>query len=424
MAKYPLKYGKTVTEVEIPAEEVIEVIEPADFQPKFEDPVQIIRHALANPIGTPPLGQIVQLGEKVVVTVNDITRLTKSEIFVPIIIEELNGAGIPDQDITILFANGLHKQMTEVEMQRIIGPDIYARVNILQHDGINSDFTFVGTTSRGNDVYINRAVTDADRVILTGGIILHHLAGYGGGRKNIIPGVARQDSIFFNHRMMVDPRAEAGNIDDNPIHEDVVEACSMVNPDFLFNVITDHQGAIAAAVAGHWQEAHAAGRDIADLLYKGPIQQLADVVIASGGGFPKDIDLRQSKKGYYHAVRAVKPGGTIIAVVACEEGISREGDPFAEWLDKYRTLDEVREAMLKQFDIGGLNAYRTREVQAQARLVLVTELDTTQLNDLGVEAYGIDQLQRVVDEARSAAGPNPTIYVMPQAGLTLPSLIR
>ena len=139
-------------------------------------------------------------------------------------------------------------------MQRIIGPDIYARVNILQHDGINSDFTFVGTTSRGNDVYINRAVTDADRVILTGGIILHHLAGYGGGRKNIIPGVARQDSIFFNHRMMVDPRAEAGNIDDNPIHEDVVEACSMVNPDFLFNVITDHQGAIAAAVAGHWQE--------------------------------------------------------------------------------------------------------------------------------------------------------------------------
>ena len=202
MAKYPLKYGKTVTEVEIPAEEVIEVIEPTDFQPKFEDPVQIIRHALANPIGTPPLGQIVQLGEKVVVTVNDITRLTKSEIFVPIIIEELNGAGIPDQDITILFANGLHKQMTEVEMQRIIGPDIYARVNILQHDGINSDFTFVGTTSRGNDVYINRAVTDADRVILTGGIILHHLAGYGGGRKNIIPGVARQDSIFFNHRMM------------------------------------------------------------------------------------------------------------------------------------------------------------------------------------------------------------------------------
>ena len=132
--------------------------------------------------------------------------------------------------------------------------------------------------------------------------------------------------------------------------------------------------------------------------------------------------MRQSKKDIIRRA-AVKPGGTIIAVVACEEVLAG-GDPFAEWLDKYRTLDEVREAMLKQFDIGGLNAYRTREVQAQARLVLVTELDTTQLNDLGVEAYGIDQLQRVVDEARSAAGPNPTIYVMPQAGLTLPSLIR
>ena len=175
-------------------------------------------------------------------TVNDITRLTKSEVFVPIIIEELNRAGIPDKDITILFANGLHKAMTEGEMQRIIGEEIYGRVNIVQHDGVNGDFTLVGTTSRGNKVYINKVVTDADRVILTGGIILHHLAGYGGGRKNIIPGVAHQETIFFNHRMMVDPRAEAGNIEGNPIHEDVMEACGLVEPDFLFNVILDHQG--------------------------------------------------------------------------------------------------------------------------------------------------------------------------------------
>ncbi|MGI6142400.1 MAG: nickel-dependent lactate racemase [bacterium] len=421
MAKYQLKYGKGVTEVEIPQEEVIGVIEPNHFEPEFPDPEKIIRHALANPIGTPPLDQIVSPGEKVCVTVNDITRLTKSEVFVPIIIEELNKAGIPDKDITILFANGLHKAMTEAEMQRIIGTDIYERVNIVQHDGVNSDFTLVGTTSRGNKVYVNKVVTDSDRVILTGGIILHHLAGYGGGRKNIIPGVAHQETIFFNHRMMVDPRAEAGNIKANPIHEDVMEACGMVAPDFLFNVIMDHQGEIAAAVAGHWREAHAAGCDIADQLYKVPIGELADIVIASGGGYPKDIDLRQSKKGYYHAARAVKPGGTIIAVVACEEGISREGDPFAQWLKAYRTLAEVREAMLKQFDIGGLNAYRTREVQDRARLVLVTELDRQMMADLGVETYGIDQLQQVVDEARAAAGDKPAIYLMPQAGLTLPS---
>lgn len=423
MAKYQLQYGRGVAEVEIPWEEVIGVIEPNHYEPRFSDQERIIRHALAHPIGTPPLDQIVSRGERVCVTVNDITRLTKSEVFVPIIIEELNRAGIPDKDITILFANGLHKAMTEGEMQRIIGEEIYGRVNIVQHDGVNGDFTLVGTTSRGNKVYINKVVTDADRVILTGGIILHHLAGYGGGRKNIIPGVAHQETIFFNHRMMVDPRAEAGNIEGNPIHEDVMEACGLVEPDFLFNVILDHQGEIAAAVAGHWREAHAAGCAIADELYKVPIGKLADIVIASSGGYPKDIDLRQSKKGYYHAARAVKPGGTIIAVAACEEGISREGDPFAQWLQDYRTLAEVREAMLQEFDIGGLNAYRTREVQDRARLILISELDQKTMADLGVETYGIDRLQQVVDEVRAAAGARPTIYLMPQAGLTLPSLV-
>lgn len=419
--KYTLDYGKESYDIELPAEEVIGVLEPNEYTPESDDPVEIVNKALANPIGTPPLKDIVSPGEKVCVTVNDITRLTKSEVFVPVIIAELNKAGVPDEDITILFANGLHKAMSVDEMRRIVGDEIYGRVKTVQHDGVNGEFTEVGTTTRGNRVQINRLVTDSDRVILTGGIIMHHLAGYGGGRKNVIPGVASQDTIFFNHRMMVDPCSEAGNIDGNPIHEDLIEACAMIDPDFMFNVIIDHEGKIAAAVAGHWDKAHAAGRDIADSLYKLPIDELADIVIASPGGYPKDIDLRQTKKGYYNAARAVKPGGVIITPGACLEGISREGDPFAEWLDKYATLDEVRDAMLEQFDIGGLNAYRTREVQARARLILLTELDSEMLAKLNIEAHGIDRFQDVVDEARSAF-ENPKIYIMPRAGLTLPSL--
>lgn len=423
MGNYTLNYGKDGYEIKVPTKEVVKVLEPNEFKPNFNDPLKIIRNALENPIGTSILSDIVSPGEKVCVTVNDITRLTKSEVFLPLMVEELNKAGIPDEDITILFANGLHKAMNEGEMKSIVGPYIYGRIKTVQHDGVNSEFTSVGTTTRGNEVRVNKVVTDSDRVILTGGIIMHHLAGYGGGRKSVIPGVASQETIFFNHRMIVDPRCEAGNVDKNPIHEDLVEACSMLNPDFLFNVILDHEGNIAAAVAGHWSDAHAAGCDIADQLYKLPIEELADIVIASAGGYPKDIDLRQAKKSYYNAARAVKPGGIIITAAACSEGITREGDPFAEWLEKYSSLEEVRKAILQKFDIGGVNAYRTREVQTRAHLILLTELDRDILQRLGIDAHGIDKFQQVIDEARLSI-QNPRIYIMPKAGLTLPSLVE
>lgn len=422
MAKYQLKYDRIKLEVDLPSEDIICIIEPNKYVPKFSNDKDIVIEALLNPIGTPLITEMFNKGEKVCLMVNDITRLTKSELFVPLIIEELNKAGVPDNDITILFANGLHKEMNEKEMQTIVGIDIYNRIKTVQHDGINGEFEFVGKTSSGNKVFVNKIVLEADKLIITGGIIMHHLAGYGGGRKNIIPGCARQDTIFFNHRMMVDPKSEAGNVDGNPIHIDLMEACAFINPDFLFNVILDHDGNIAGAVSGNWRTAHEAGCRIADQLYKVPINEKADIVIASGGGFPKDIDLRQSKKGYYNAARAVKPGGVIISLSGCNEGISREGDPFENWLEKYETLDEVREALLEDFDIGGLNAYRTREVQNIARLILITDLDTERLKELKLEAYSSDQLQNIIDRVRKEKGGNPSIIVMPQAGLTLPEL--
>ena len=252
MKKYRLKYGTALTEIELPAEDVIQVISPNKFGPESSDPLAVIRHALANPIDSPPLSKVVRPGEKACIVVNDITRLTKSEVFIPVIVNELNSAGISDADITILYANGLHRLMNEEEKKQIVGENVYGRVKTIQNDGIKSKFAYVGTTSRGNQIYVNKAVIDADKVILTGGIIMHHLAGYGGGRKSIIPGVAKKETVLFNHRMMVDARAEAGHLEGNPIHEDAMEGCALVAPDFLFNVVLDHQGKIAGAVAGHW----------------------------------------------------------------------------------------------------------------------------------------------------------------------------
>lgn len=420
MSVYKLKYNRRKLDINVPEEDVLKVIEPNKYVPEFPTDKEIVLNALHNPIDSPKLEDLFTAGEKVCLMVNDITRLTKSEVFIPILVDELNKTGIKYEDITILYANGLHKEMNEEEMKILVGEDVYNRVNTVQHDGVNAEFEFVGRTTKGNDVYVNKVVMEADKLILTGGIIMHHLAGYGGGRKNIIPGCAKKSTIFYNHRMMVDPKAEAGNTDHNPIHEDLMEACSFVNPDFLFNVILDHEGNIAGAVSGHWRTAHEKGCRIADKLYKVYIDEKADLVIASSGGFPKDIDLRQSKKGYYNAARAVKPGGVIICLAACSEDISREGDPFESWLEKYSTLEEVREALIKDFDIGGLNAYRTREVQNTARLILITDLDTGRLNEIKMEAYTANKVQEVVDMVRSELGGHPSIIIMPQAGLTLP----
>ena len=422
MAKYKLKYDKVKLEMEIPEEDILKVIVPNKYEHKFSSDKEVVIDALQNPIDAPLITEMFHKGEKVCLLVNDITRLTKSEVFVPLIVDELNKVGIVDEDITILFANGLHKQMNEKEMETIVGSEIYNRVNIVQHDGIDGNFELAGTTSSGNEVFVNTIVKSADKVIMTGGIIMHHLAGYGGGRKDIIPGCAKQNTIFHNHRMMVNPAARAGNIDGNPIHKDLMEACALINPDYIVNVILDHEGNIAGAVAGNWITAWEAGCRIADSLYKVPIKEEAQLVIASSGGFPKDIDLRQSKKGYYNAQRAVKQDGVIICLAGCDEGISREGDPFESWLEKYNTLDEVKHAMMKGFDIGGLNAYRTREVQDRARLILITKLDIERLKEINVEAYHAEQLQEVIDKVREELGGHPSIIVMEQAGLTLPEL--
>jgi nickel-dependent lactate racemase len=417
---YRYRYGTGALHMELPAGDIVQVLIPKRQQSLFSDPAAIIRHALANPIDASLLGELAVPGERICLVVNDITRPTGSEILVPFLVEELNRAGVPDGDITIVFANGLHRPMERQEMEQVIGRELLARLRTVQHHAVTGEFVYRGRTSRGNAVYINREVAAADRVILVGGICLHHLAGYGGGGKSIVPGVARAETILFNHRMVVDPGAAAGSTTGNPVYADLIEACTLVDPDFLCNVILDAEGQITTAVAGHWRTAHAAGCAPVDKLYKVPLAERADLVIAGGGGFPRDIDLRQSKKAYYNAARAVKPGGVIITIAACSRGISREGDPFEDWLRRYWTLAEIRTALVEEFSIGGLSAYRTREVQARARLILISDIDPVRLSVLHVEAYGSHQLQQVIDRVRADLGGNPRIILMPHAALTLP----
>src|SRR5262249_54963407 len=163
---------------------------------------------------------------KVCIVVNDITRLTRTDLFLPTIIETLNRTGVPDSDIFIVFALGIHRKQTEEERRLILGDAIHARIRNFDHDCMDeANLVTVGTTSFGNTVEINRQVWEADRIILTGEIIYHLIAGYSGGRKGLVPGVAGWRTTTFNHNMIFDPRVRSGHLDGNPSHEDLLEAC-------------------------------------------------------------------------------------------------------------------------------------------------------------------------------------------------------
>lgn len=415
-----IKYGSELLTIEIPEGTDLTIMLPKEMENDGRCEAQIVEDALLSPIGSGCLGDEIKAGDTVCILTNDITRLTRSHIYIPILVEELNKCGIPDDDITILFANGMHSGMTEEQMKSLITEEIYGRAHVYQHNCVDSPCELVGTTSYDHEVWANKIAMAADKLILTGGILVHHMAGFGGGRKDIIPGCARKDTILNNHKMVVHPNAQAGVLEDNPVHLDFMEACAFTNPAFMMNVLCDDHGQICDAVAGHWRDAYMHGAERAKRLYLYPIDEQPDVVIASAGGYPKDIDLRQSKKGFYNASRAVKDGGVVICLAECKEGCSKEiDDPFEEWLDRFRTLETVKAEIERNVNMGGLNCYKVREVQSHCRLILITALDQKRMADVEVECYPKEELNEVIRNVLEEYD-HPKVLYMPQAGLTLP----
>jgi len=319
--------------------------------PPTGDQRKIIEAALEHPIGRPPLRDIVQPGERIAIIVNDITRLCRSDLMLPPIVDVLNSAGIPDHDIFIVFALGIHREHREAEHRQIVGEEIYGRFRMFDHISTDNDnLIYVGTTSFGNRVEINREVWEADRIILTGEIIYHLIAGYSGGRKSLVPGVAGFATTTFNHRMIFDPRCRVGVLDGNPAHEDLLEACRLVDPDFLVNLVLTSEGKVARAVAGHYDLAHREGCRTVDEMMRVTMDEPYDLIIASAGGFPLDIDLRQAHKPLENACQALRPGGSILFYAECSNGAGIRS--FEEYVERFSTDEEMRHKLERQFVCG------------------------------------------------------------------------
>ena len=386
--------------------------------PGVQDEAAAIRDALAHPIGSAALADIVHPGERVAILVNDITRLTRTDLFLPPVIDTLNRAGIPDSDIFIVFALGIHRPQTEAERKLILGGDLHARIRNFDHIASDEEnLVNVGTTRFGNTVQINRHVWEADRVILTGEIMYHLIAGYSGGRKSLVPGVAGWRTTTFNHNMIFDPACRSGLLEGNPAHEDLLEACYLFNPDFMLNVVLSPDGKLLRVVAGHFDLAHREGCRTVDLALSADIDAPYDLLIASAGGAPLDIDIRQAHKGLENACRALKPGGTMVFYAECANGT---GHPrVADYAWAYDGFEAMEAALRAHFEVGGHKAYWLARLGAWYDIHLVSRLDPALVRRFGFTPV------RPEDHAAQLAQllPQATrIGVIPHAGHTLPIL--
>lgn len=378
MKKYQLPYGNGFQEVTLPEEKVLYDIHgnKADV---LEDITAATLAAVRCPIASQPLQKVVRKGDKVAVIVSDVTRLVRTAEFLPVIISEINVAGVPDEDITIIVATGTHRAHTHDEDIAVCGKDIVKRIKIHQHDSRNNEeLTDLGVTSFGTPILIDSYVAEADKVIITGAVSLHPMAGFGGGRKAVMPGVSGHATIMHNHAIALAPKVgdgcnplcETGILEGNPLHEDMVEVTKKLDPAFLVNMVFTPEGKLHEVVAGHWYKAWEKGCKDLVAMAGVPIKELADVVFASAGGSPKDMNLYQSCKAHMNAVFAVKKGGIMILTLECPD--IKEPAIFTDWFSKSDVL-QFEKDVRADFSIPAFVAFKTRCIVNSLTTYLVTK---------------------------------------------------
>jgi len=373
-----------------------------------------VTYALENPIDSPRLCQLVKPGQKIAIVTSDISRPLPSYEVLPAVLDELYSAGVAREDITVVFALGSHRKHTTEEMIHLAGERCYREVHCVDSDP--SDCIHMGTTSHGTPVDITRSVAEADIRICLGNIEFHYFAGYSGGAKAIMPGVSTPAAIQQNHRMMVSQDACAGKLEGNPIREDIEEAGAICGIDFIVNVILDEHKHIVHAVAGDVTAAHRAGCKYLDQMYRNPIPVRADIVLVSQGGAPKDANLYQTQKALDNAKHAVKKGGTIILIGACNEGLG--STKFESWLTSAPTAHSMVERIGREFELGGHKAAAIGLVLENADIDLVSEMDDDFVRSIFMTPR--HSAQEAFDAAMARYGKDATVIAMPFGGATLP----
>jgi nickel-dependent lactate racemase len=337
-----LDYGKNGLAVELPDENIAHVLglSPA---PPLTDPAGVVRAALASPIGAPPLVELARGRRDACIVVCDITRPVPNAVVLPPALEALAAGGVPPERVTVLLATGTHRPNEGDELVAILGREVLSSgVRVVNHvctDG--ATVRHIGTTERGVPVALNTHYLDADLKITCGLIEPHFMAGYSGGRKMVMPGIAALPTVQAWHspRFLEHPNATNGVLDDNPVHEENTRIACMAPPDLICDVTLDEKRRMTGVFAGHLIDAWHAGVAFVDSQVKAPVPNPVDIAVTSGGGWPLDATYYQAVKGMVGALPIVRPGGHIVIASECSEGIG--GPHFRDMLLDNADLQEL-----------------------------------------------------------------------------------
>jgi nickel-dependent lactate racemase len=414
-----LPYGKTDICVRVPARNLLGSIEPKE-QPGAPDAKAEVERALKEPVGSKRLSEIAKPEHKVAIVVDDATRHTPSDVMILPVLAELNAAGIKDENITVVFGCGTHRAVKAEEAAKLLGEEVLKRVKTVSHDCKAQDLVYVGTTKmHGNKVYLNRTFAEADVKVLVGDVGFHYYAGYGGGRKSVLPAVAGEETIKHNHAMLLHANARTGVLAGNPVHEDMTEAARLAKANFIVNVVTNSKGEIVKAFAGDLEQAFLEAVKAVDEMYRVTVDHRADIVVASPGGYPADMNLFQAYKAVDNALEVVKRGGVIILVAECPEGHGNQ--VFYDWMVRFGELKTVEREIKRNFVLGGHKAYYLLKALQNHQIILVSSLpDYYAANVFKLKT--VRAVNNALNEALKIVGSNGRVWVMPYGNFTLPEV--
>lgn len=387
--------------------------------PGIRDPRKAVRNALENPISSRRLSEIAKGKRSAAIIVNDITRPYPGGLLVEEIVRELNSAGLDDNSIFLVVAYGIHRPNSDRELRAMFGDGVVDRLRVVDHfAGKSETLVSLGCTKSGMPVQINKDFAFADVKITTGLITPHHSAGFSGGRKSVVPGIAGLECLKTHHSFPIRPsRPAMGWLDGNPFHEEALEAARIAGVDFIVNTVDNEKRELVEVVAGDLNEAHLKGVEVCKKIWTVELPEKADVVIASPGGFPRDFDLHQAQKAIACSELACREGGRIILCAEARDGIGK----FGKLLQEAKNPQEIVDKYISD----GFTAESTAKAYMYARGLLHHDIAITEtlIPEAEVRKMFLNYfptLQDAVDDSLRSFGENTRFVVIPCAADIIP----
>ncbi|MHA1860603.1 MAG: nickel-dependent lactate racemase [Candidatus Asgardarchaeia archaeon] len=417
---FKIPFGKEELEIEVPEENVVAEVEPKGVSFRVDEE-EVIKRSLSKPIMSERISELAKGKRKVLIVVDDYTRPTPCHKILPHILNELKKAGVSDDNVKILVALGTHRKMSEKEILRKVGEEVYERIEVENHDWRDeSNLVNLGKTELGTPIVVNKNVVESDLVIGVGYIVPHRVAGFSGGCKIIQPGVSGAETTGRTHWMSAEfSNEEIMGIAENPVRREIERIGLRAGLNFIVNVVLDREKRIVGAFSGHPILAHRAGAKEAIKLFGVEIPERVDIVVADS--HPADWDLWQAAKGLYSADLAVKKGGCIVFITPCWEGVSKEHPEVLEF--GYRGYEEVKKlvenGVIKDLTAAAHIVHVGRTSAEKAKVIMYSEgIGRKECERLGFEYASTPQ--DAFEKAIEVVGKESKVIIMKYAAELLP----